>query len=535
MLEILVGSSGNLVLGWSGPGSKVVKKGSRLEGYFGTVEESDFVSSAELITQIGLFDTIPTVSPFTWIKFIYDNKVLFIPNRSPIEDNKTWEYFYTKGLVFGRNVLIGEELLNELGISEEIDQTKMYLIGDHYFYVRFPIFKDDQLYFDPSFQYRLETEDASEIKGTIFRVLSNYDTKVGKKAYEDLRSIVDHMSGYFVQALYPTGVGRANSRLNQDLLSSPLSINSAQKWIPVLELIPDKDVPAFPDVHHTRIGSLENTLPVNTSIMIPPMRRINPVYVSYDIDGDFLHRDDQLRGIRVINTGTVNLALDRGHDLVPYLVSDPVFDSDSVFKDYHLTPVATNHSPVNSDPFVERTRENSPLLTYVESSDEQVLHDKQHRSLRSTELSPISSIRIKGIYIDPRPLYFELSGGEVLESNVTHVSKGTRVLDSVPNTVLRQERIFLPDRITESIEQDLAADNKLLGRLGSTLYIRDTQSVKCYGKELGTDLIDMTTSRLTRDSVVTGRQNNTTHPPYGFKGTDRDLSLSVGLFEIKVI
>ncbi|MNF44313.1 hypothetical protein D3C85_787500 [compost metagenome] len=86
----------------SGPGPQTLKRGDWKRGYFGRVLVGDFLNIAETRSVSGL--TAGTAEPEAglthWHKYIYDGKILFIPNTS-ISNGLSWNAIYQAGLMYG--------------------------------------------------------------------------------------------------------------------------------------------------------------------------------------------------------------------------------------------------------------------------------------------------------------------------------------------------------------------------------------------------------------------------------------------------
>lgn len=86
------------------PGRKSLRAGNELAGFFGTVSSSQFISGDELARKIGLTAGSSINSDTPWLKFIYLNKIEFIPLK-PIRGNVSWDDINSINCVFGSKII----------------------------------------------------------------------------------------------------------------------------------------------------------------------------------------------------------------------------------------------------------------------------------------------------------------------------------------------------------------------------------------------------------------------------------------------
>lgn len=86
----------------SGPGSKVVGKGTRALGYFGSVTNDLVFPDQQLHELFPLTEGTAINQDADWLKFVNGGKVLFIAKK-PLRTDISWRTLYQAGLVYGVN------------------------------------------------------------------------------------------------------------------------------------------------------------------------------------------------------------------------------------------------------------------------------------------------------------------------------------------------------------------------------------------------------------------------------------------------
>lgn len=84
----------------SGPGSKVVGKGTRALGYFGVVSNNLVFPTTQLATLFPLTEGTAINDGADWLKFVNGGQVLFI-SKKPLRTDISWQTLYQAGLVYG--------------------------------------------------------------------------------------------------------------------------------------------------------------------------------------------------------------------------------------------------------------------------------------------------------------------------------------------------------------------------------------------------------------------------------------------------
>lgn len=122
----------------TGPGPANLLRGTWESGYFGTLTQTEFYPSAELVAAIGVTSTPNNSVAQIWHKFILDGKILFIPQYS-ITANASPLTVYQAGAAygsddFGDHPWPGKGILNTVGYT----QNKTVTRSGYTFKVRLP-------------------------------------------------------------------------------------------------------------------------------------------------------------------------------------------------------------------------------------------------------------------------------------------------------------------------------------------------------------------------------------------------------------
>lgn len=83
-----------------GPGPVEVKIGDYNLGWYGVLNASEFITSGDLATAVGLNVGVQMNAAPTWQKFARKGKTLYIPTM-PLYSTLSWKQLYDLGLVFG--------------------------------------------------------------------------------------------------------------------------------------------------------------------------------------------------------------------------------------------------------------------------------------------------------------------------------------------------------------------------------------------------------------------------------------------------
>ena len=104
------------------PGSKYLWAGDKQAGFFGIIPASDFITGTDLVTQIGLTAGTAMESNTSWIKYIIDGKIRYVPLR-PIKHSVTWDAIYNAGAVYGDGTIGTLPPAGRMGVNLEISST----------------------------------------------------------------------------------------------------------------------------------------------------------------------------------------------------------------------------------------------------------------------------------------------------------------------------------------------------------------------------------------------------------------------------
>lgn len=94
----------------TGHGTNLIKRGDWVHGYFGIVSPDEFFSNPQLCQDIRA-KTEKILTPLSedpiWHKFIYQGKILFVPQMSVTSTAISWRELYHMGAVFGDEFVDG--------------------------------------------------------------------------------------------------------------------------------------------------------------------------------------------------------------------------------------------------------------------------------------------------------------------------------------------------------------------------------------------------------------------------------------------
>lgn len=107
--------------------------GTTEAGYWGVVEEEDFISATSLASQIGLTTgtNVNTPKP-AWLKFSSSNKVIYMALRA-FKHTLTWDSIYNRGAAFD---VLGNQ--GKPAHLTEVTQNATVTIGNTIYRVRLP-------------------------------------------------------------------------------------------------------------------------------------------------------------------------------------------------------------------------------------------------------------------------------------------------------------------------------------------------------------------------------------------------------------
>jgi hypothetical protein len=127
---------------YTGPGRQKPLRGDYERGYFGELAPGEFIGADELCATLGLVEGTPTtvVDRDRWHKFIFQGKILFIPQVSS-RQSVSWQQLYDRGLAYGVDG-VGTPPSGSPGVN----QMRTVVKGADEFIVRLPRAKSDGVY-----------------------------------------------------------------------------------------------------------------------------------------------------------------------------------------------------------------------------------------------------------------------------------------------------------------------------------------------------------------------------------------------------
>lgn len=289
----------------SGPGNKWLLYGDTQVGYFGKVYRKDLdilstlYQDAELSSSVQYFKTETELNNFTWHKFFYKEKVLFVPGN-PI-GYTSHANLYRKGMLHG-DFLIVEKDSSKKGFNptnlSEVSQDKHYLVNDGndkdvMLIVRTPRLIDDISVSLPSAIFNA-IQPNNELGltyallfgnvGTYKKYISNHDFKGYYKNYPIIISNhLNHSNIKYIRYLNVDTTVRGYSIQNNILggLREPNITTSSTyfDWLPILELNTEgfkvgvSNVYSFSNegtLFPERVGPLDNVPELDKSVGIVP-------------------------------------------------------------------------------------------------------------------------------------------------------------------------------------------------------------------------------------------------------------------------
>lgn len=84
---------------YSGAGSQELKMGDYGRGYFGLVDGSSFITTAEILDRLEFTGGSNVTGSINWYKFAFNGQIYFLSEKEA--KYTTWNNLYSQGLVFG--------------------------------------------------------------------------------------------------------------------------------------------------------------------------------------------------------------------------------------------------------------------------------------------------------------------------------------------------------------------------------------------------------------------------------------------------
>lgn len=207
-----------------GPGPQKLVMGNWTYGYFGEIAAADFITAADLKTQVGA-SSLSVTEPVAWHKFIYKGKILFVPDRYMAYSS--WNALYALGLIFGTD----DNGVFPTGASKPtpVNQNKRAIARGNEFIVRCPKVKDDLT----TYFVAASMDPLCEAAQTIGRLgLIATSRGIGRGQYSDINpsSLYAATQNAISSAYY------AHYILSGDSINAVPGTNSIY-WMPILELV----------------------------------------------------------------------------------------------------------------------------------------------------------------------------------------------------------------------------------------------------------------------------------------------------------
>ena len=207
-----------------GPGPQKLTMGNWTYGYFGEIAAADFITAADLKTQVGA-SSLSGAEPVVWHKFIYKGKILFVPDRYLA--NSSWNALYALGLIFGTD----DNGVFPTGASKPtpVNQNKRAIARGNEFIVRCPKVKDDLT----TYFVAASMDPLCEAAQTIGRLgLIATSRGIGRGQYSD----INPSSLYAATQNVISSNYYAHYILSGDSINAVAGTNSIY-WLPILELV----------------------------------------------------------------------------------------------------------------------------------------------------------------------------------------------------------------------------------------------------------------------------------------------------------
>lgn len=213
-----------------GPGPRELKRGTWQRGWFGKVSNEEMFTAADvrgLVAKLNMFSW----NPDYWDKFIYNGKILFIPNKSM--GYTTAIALYQAGIVYGVD---GPGPYVPNGASSTNQLTKIRK-GDFEFIVRLPRLLD-------SMGNVSTASYTGEVRCTMARMMEAKGTSYGNviDGKMDYRPTTGGLSstqreGTWCANIYSSTANLAYWDANNPEYNNAFSVSSNYPFIPVFELV----------------------------------------------------------------------------------------------------------------------------------------------------------------------------------------------------------------------------------------------------------------------------------------------------------
>jgi len=216
----------------TGPGSNTLIGGTWEEGYFGQVSPSDFINAATLLSLLGnpADITVHKETSWKWLKFVLDQKILFIPSSSIL--SARYYSYYHAGLIYGIDD-VGPSHLFHSGLVPT-NQLRIIEVGGQQYKVRAPRIDNGDL----SVYLKSELANGGEVRRTLYRCAAPTYREAGTPPLDHWDTLVTNLK------VPAQGMALNNSAAAFNINSNPATQISSATWdvvaylLPVLELLP---------------------------------------------------------------------------------------------------------------------------------------------------------------------------------------------------------------------------------------------------------------------------------------------------------
>lgn len=235
MNELLVATNTKQVLLNSGPGSWIIEKGNKENGWLGEVPLAEMFRGEDLVSDLRLEDVSATTpASLKWMKTVIDGRILFWPsvpfNVNPI---MTYKYLFENGLIYGRES--GYPVLTGAVDSGQIRIVKKKDLEGRTWYFKVQLFEG------------LENElnqinDPTLTNSQYLRTIGHFHN-IGVYPVESLWAVYSFPNTLIaLQATRENGQRLLAARMYVDSSANAISwmgptATTATGWLPVLELI----------------------------------------------------------------------------------------------------------------------------------------------------------------------------------------------------------------------------------------------------------------------------------------------------------
>lgn len=230
---------------WTGPGPTSMVDYFKGAGYFGTLTEAEFVTRSEIeaVASTPLDGTVANEGSRVWNKYLYGDKVLFIPTKV-MRTGISWDKIYAAGFVYGEDG-VGAYPSAAGSVNQACYVIKTFGGKEHWFRVRLirasVIDASSTSAVSDSYNVR-----DSEYTCTVERTYPTSGNPVAWGTFGNPGGVVATMTSRATSTEYLIAVnGNSNYGSRNYVLKNAATVG----WLPVLELMPEgfNNNPIIPD------------------------------------------------------------------------------------------------------------------------------------------------------------------------------------------------------------------------------------------------------------------------------------------------